>query len=75
MAEMRLTPTADRSLVGVLNEFAYLADVHRAGEDDRLELSLRLATTPLGPLYKRGISPDRELAALIAEQPPPQQST
>jgi hypothetical protein len=50
MAEMRLTPTADRSLVGVLNEFAYLADVHRAGEDDRLELSLRLATTPLGPL-------------------------
>ena len=30
MAEVRLAPTANRSVVGVLNEFTFLADVHRA---------------------------------------------
>jgi len=65
MTEVRVAPTADRSTVGVLNEFARLADWHRTDIDDLLDLSLRLATTPLGPLYRRRISPDRELAALI----------
>jgi hypothetical protein len=61
----------------VLNEFTFLADIHRAdlrrADVDRtdanglLELSLQLAATPLGPLYKRHVSPDRELAALVAE--------
>jgi hypothetical protein len=31
-------------------------------------LSLQLAGTPLGPLYQRHVSPDRELAALVAER-------
>ena len=65
MTEARVTPTADRSTVGVLNEFARLADWHRTDIDDLLDLSLRLATIPLGPLYRGHISPDRELAALI----------
>jgi hypothetical protein len=30
-------------------------------------LSLQLATTPCGPLYKGHVSPDRELAALVAQ--------
>ena len=34
-------------------------------EHDLLSLSLRLAETPCGPLYKRHISPDRELAAIV----------
>jgi hypothetical protein len=80
MTEIRVAPTADRSTVGVLNEIARLADWHRTDIDDLLDLSLRLATTPLGPLYRRHISPDRELAALInqhqrqptkSRQPPP----
>jgi hypothetical protein len=80
MTEVRVAPTADRSTVGVLNEFARLADWHRTDIDDLLDLSLRLATTPLGPLYRRHISPDRELTALInqhqrqpteSRQPPP----
>jgi hypothetical protein len=78
MAEVRLAPTANRSVVGVLNEFTFLADMHRADvrrsdidradADGLLELSLRLAGTPLGPLYQRHVSPDRELAALVAER-------
>ena len=65
----RLAPTANRSLVGVMNEFAFLADLHRAEQPDLMHLSLRLATTPCGLLFQRHISPDRELAALIAGLP------
>jgi uncharacterized protein DUF6933 len=67
MAEVCLTPAANRSVVGVLNEFAFLADVHRSATDTLLELSVRLAATPLGALYQRHISPDRELAAFLAD--------
>jgi hypothetical protein len=65
----RVAPTANRSLVGVMNEFAFLADAHRAEEPELVSLSMQLATTPCGPLYQRHISPDRELAALIAGLP------
>lgn len=62
----RLAPTANRSLVGVMNEFAFLADLDGGGQPDLMRVSMRLATTPCGPLFQRHISPDRELAALIA---------
>jgi len=71
MAEVHLAPTANRSVVGILNEFAYLTNVHQPDPKGLLDLSVRLATTPLGPLYQRHITPDRELAALIAAQRPP----
>ena len=71
MAEVHLAPTANRSVVGILNEFAYLADVHQPDPNGLLDLSVRLASTPLGPLYQRHITPDRELAALIAAHRPP----
>ena len=67
--EHRLAATANRSLVGVMNELAYLADLHRAENPDLMRLSMRLATTPCGPLFQRHVSPDRELAALIAGPP------
>ncbi|WP_021591201.1 DUF6933 domain-containing protein [Actinomadura welshii] len=72
MVEYRLAKTANRSVVGVMNEFAYLADVHRSVDSspDLLGLSMRLATTPCGPLYARHVSPDRELAALLRSVPP-----
>ena len=68
METLRLAKTASRSVIGVMNEFKYLADVYAKldGECDLLALSIRLAATPCGPLYKRHISPDRELAALVA---------
>jgi len=66
-----LTPTVSRSVVGVMNEFIHLAGVWRGpGLDDIDELSLRLARTPCSPLYKRRISPDRELAALLTDARP-----
>ena len=49
-----------------MNEFAFLADVDRGEQPDVMRVSMRLATTPCGPLFQRHISPDRELAALIA---------
>ena len=66
-----LSSTASRSLVGVMNEFTFLAKAWRnpTGAADLDQLSLRLAGVPCGPLYKRHISPDRELTALLANQP------
>ncbi|MGH3814043.1 MAG: DUF6933 domain-containing protein [Pseudonocardiaceae bacterium] len=66
MQHHRLDTTANRSVVGVMNEFAYLAEAYRHDtRDDLLDLSLRLSATPCGPLYRENISPDRELAATL----------
>lgn len=68
MGNGRYAKTANRSLVGIMNEFTYLAQVHRAhrGVNDLVALALYLSTTPCGPLYKRHVSPDRELGALVS---------
>ena len=67
MDDLLTAKTASRSLVGVLNEYIFLAGHHRAGkpEFDLESLSVDLARTPMSPLYKRRVSPDRELAALV----------
>jgi hypothetical protein len=71
MDEARLAKTASRRVVGIMNEFTYLADAWRQDEPGLLALAVRLAATPCGPLYQRHISPDRELAALVAARPHP----
>lgn len=60
--------TANRSVVGSMNEFLFLAGAHRAEDGDvgLLTLSLQLARTPCSPLYRRHVSPDRELAAFVS---------
>jgi hypothetical protein len=71
MRHGRVAPTANRSVVGSMDEFAYLADIYRTdcpADPDLLELSLRLSTVPCGPLYSRHVSPDRELAALLRDR-------
>jgi hypothetical protein len=60
-----LAPTANRSVVGIMNEFTFLAE--HAPTDDLVEQAMVLARTPCSPLYKRHVSPDRELRALVAE--------
>lgn len=70
MGQVRLAKTASRSVVGIMNEFGYPADAWRQDEPDLLALAVHLAATPCGPLYQRHVSPDRELAALVAGQPP-----
>ena len=67
MRTVQLGVTANRSVVGVMIEFARLAEVHH-GDDpavDLVELAVRLAATPCSPLYGRNVSPDRELAATL----------
>jgi uncharacterized protein DUF6933 len=66
MSTRRIAPTRNRSVVGTMNDFSFLADRHRDEfANDLVGLSVQLARTPCSPLYKRHISPDRELAAVI----------
>ncbi len=68
MAEGRYAKTANRSVIGSMNEFSHLAEVYRAhrGINDLVALALELSNTPCGPLYERLITPDGELDALVA---------
>lgn len=67
MADARYAKTANRSVVGIMNEFKHLADAYRdhRGLDDLVMLAVELSGTPCGPLYSRHVSPDRELDALV----------
>ena len=65
MRNYRLAKTANRSVVGIMNEFTYLAEAYRDDTPDLLALAMRLAATPCGPLYSKHVSPDRELASLL----------
>jgi hypothetical protein len=73
MRDRRLAKTANRSVVGIMNEFTYLAQSYRGdtAAPDLLALAIHLAATPCGPLYSKHISPDRELAALLRSSAPP----
>lgn len=66
MSEVRIGPTNDRSVVGVMNEFAFHGEsLWKDGLEDLEALSLRMASLILGPLHDRSGSPDRELAAVV----------
>jgi hypothetical protein len=67
MGQDRYAKTTNRSVVGIMNEFAFLADHYRnhPGAPDLEALALELSRTPCGPLDKRHGSPDRELHALL----------
>lgn len=66
MSDGQWAKTASRSVLGIMNEFSFLASDFRHRHDlDPVGLALWLAQTPCGPLYGRHISPDRELAAAV----------
>jgi len=67
MGEVVYTKTANRSVLGVMNEFVFLVDGYRDqdGSIDPVGLSLRLAGTPCGPLYKGAVFPDKALRELV----------
>lgn len=73
MYEVQYTKTANRSVVGIMNEFTFLAESYRdhLTTKDLLALSLKLSETPCSPLYKTAISPDRALQLLVASQTMP----
>ena len=60
MRDYRVATTANRSIVGIMNEFSRLAEVHRDRDPypNLTDLAQRLATTPCSPLYGRNVSPD-----------------
>ncbi len=66
MADVRIAPTNDRSVVGVMTEFAFLGE--HFFEGDLTALSLRMASTPVGPLRSSHRFPDHALAALLADR-------
>jgi hypothetical protein len=56
MATRRIGTTANRSVVGIMNEFTFLADHWRGPDLDKL--SARLAATPCSPLYRTHGTPE-----------------
>ncbi len=64
-----LAKTASRQTLGVMNDFAQLAEHHRQQhpEVDLVDLSLWLASVPCGPLYKSHVSPDRAVQAFLGK--------
>jgi hypothetical protein len=66
-ARLPVGPTANRSVVGIMNDFAYVADVYRHADPSGslAELGRKLAETPCSPLYHRHVRPDREVEAFL----------
>lgn len=68
MNDVVYAKTSNRSVVGMMNEFSFLADAFRdrGGLVDPLALSLNLAHVPCGPLSKGAVFPDRAVRELVA---------
>ncbi|UXC92223.1 hypothetical protein EGM87_07060 [Sphingobium sp. RSMS] len=72
MDKVQYAKTANRSVVGILNEFVKQAEFwlaayayEKGDDDDLLAISAKLAETPCSPLYKGPVSPDRALHELV----------
>jgi hypothetical protein len=69
--DYRLSTTANRSLLGSMNEFIHLARDYRQDPDlNLIDLSMQLSTVPCGPLFGRHVSPNREVHAVIQSARP-----
>ena len=67
MRQTTLARTANRSLIGMLNEFAFLAEQWRPAAGNLLDLSLRLSDVPCGPLFRTHTTPRQAVAAAVDE--------
>ena len=67
MVEIALTKTANRSVVGTMNEFSFLAEGYREylETSDLAALSTRLANTPCSPIKYN--SPARLLKEVLGD--------
>ena len=70
MSEVSVAKTSNRSVVGTMNEFAFLAEVFREDMDtlDLVALSMRLADTPCGAI--KYDSPVRLVKELLGASAP-----
>ncbi|WP_233999906.1 DUF6933 domain-containing protein [Porphyrobacter sp. TH134] len=72
MGQAQYAKTANRSVVGILNEFVRQTEFwlaayayEKGDDDDLLAISVKLAETPCSPLYKGPVSPDKALHELV----------
>ncbi|NLR71689.1 hypothetical protein HGI47_12480 [Novosphingobium sp. ERN07] len=72
MDKVQYAKTANRSVVGIINEFVRQAEFwlaayayQKGDDDDLLAISAKLAETPCSPLYKGPVSPDKALHELV----------
>jgi hypothetical protein len=69
MSDVRIAPTNDRRVVGVMNEFAFHGEwLFKGGQHDLEALSLRMSNLIIGKLAED--SPDRALAAVMGGTEP-----
>jgi hypothetical protein len=69
MSEVRIAPTNDRRVVGVMNELAFHGEwLFKEGQHDLEGLSLRMSSLIIGKLDEG--SPDRALAAFLGGSEP-----
>jgi hypothetical protein len=66
MGDVYFAKTSNRSVLGVMKEFVYLAEGYRDHHklNDPLALSLKLSETPCGPLYKGPVFPSKAVREL-----------
>jgi len=68
MVDVSFAKTANRSVIGSMNEFAYHAEFRNSeGWDDLTAIATDLADMPCGPLYKTYVTPRDALHAAIGE--------
>ena len=68
MSDVRIAPTNDRQIVGVMNEFAFQGEgVWGPHDPDLFSMSMRLSELIVGPLMKRHGTPADELAAFFRD--------
>jgi hypothetical protein len=65
MAEVNLAPTANRRVMGHLNEFAWQAEGYKINSTSLLQVSLKLADTPCNYLKDLGYNPSEAVKTLL----------
>lgn len=65
MSEVGIATTNNRTVLGVMNDFAFHGEIRHTRITDLVDLSIALAGIPIGPLRGRSGFPDRELAAVF----------
>ncbi|SAL86300.1 hypothetical protein AWB74_07642 [Caballeronia arvi] len=70
MQVVNYAKTQNRSVIGIMTQFAYLAEQYRAYDktNELIALSLKLAHTPCSPLYKGPVFPERALKELTSHE-------
>jgi hypothetical protein len=66
MEQVAFAKASDRRVIGVMVDIAKSLDVYLERSSSLLALSMELAGTPCGPLYKTSVFPDETARALFA---------